>query len=289
MAGKKNRGASKRGKVSQAKILKDFLSAADTTQQKSQKNPQSTMPDTNPTAGSSSTRQNDTPTVDPFFLLEDLDVEVDADEANMATASGRGRKRARTRVSDAIRVFDNNTAEMQERAFAFTVLVDVSVLNPDWGIGHGANRPLILSHVDDLVMAFNKEGVSRFDLSHRLKASVPSATVEEILASLSEDETARIHSGRASVNRQGIFHLTWSNQWPRPILQAGQHRRAALLKRSGLSPDTISAPSELIEASVKLAPEQVSKYMLTLDSNYCGLLIFTRVTFFRGTFLRSQL
>src|SRR5436190_12978634 len=94
----------------------------------------------------------------PLASLENLDLAIDEDEANPAASSGRGRKRNKTQATEAIRTFDNDTAENQHKAFVFTARVDVAVRDPFWAIGLGANRPLIPGHVDDLVDSYRKHG-----------------------------------------------------------------------------------------------------------------------------------
>jgi len=106
--------------------------------------------------------------------------------------------------------------------------------------------------VDDLVQSYRQHGKKRFDPSHRLKASISTATFQKILYVLGPDHEKELRAGRSSVTESGIIFLDWdSSEWGRPTLQAGQHRRAALLKTERLSADITSSPPELVQASFK--------------------------------------
>lgn len=190
---------------------------------------------------------------DPWKAVCDIDQPI-GDDSSLTTRSTRGKKRARvgSGSAQATQVLDDTTASRRDKAFLFTARVDVAILNANWGTGHGANRYLRHDHVADLRQSFQDTRIRRVAPEHRLKASITATTFEKVITSVTSDTTklAMFESGKVAMSADKILFLDWDSSWPRPTLDAGQHRRAALLTLLGSTPHIKQSPIEILDVSI---------------------------------------
>ncbi|KAJ9301416.1 hypothetical protein DTO271G3_1551 [Paecilomyces variotii] len=127
------------------------------------------------------------------------------------------------------------------------------------------NRPLDQSHVVRLTHAFDKQGIHRFDPEHRMIASIPKAEARKIAQSMG------IKLGDMSGDSQFI---PCSEFQRRPVLEAGQHRRAAILRMNNLGPDETSGlevlpdesePNKPVRTLSSRSPEDLSTLFESLS------------------------
>ena len=108
--------------------------------------------------------------------------------------------------------------------------------DPYWGDGHDANRALLSSHVDRLITAFEQENIRRYDTDCRMKVSISSKLSDTIRDSLDKADQEKLKTSFNAAKYSELVHLQWNKDLQRPTLEAGQHRRAAILKMNGLNP-----------------------------------------------------
>jgi len=142
------------------------------------------------------------------------------------------------------------------QAYMGTVILNPIILNPNWGSGTGANRPINESNVNNLVNSF-KTTIRRWTPDTRMKASCSRESWGQVIeynqANSPHVSNVPLHlqdqarQGQWRYRRTDILEITWRqsdpaqgeeeedpDNTPRPILEAGQHRRAALMKYFGL-------------------------------------------------------
>jgi hypothetical protein len=124
-----------------------------------------------------------------------------------------------------------------------------------------ANRPLDHTHVDKLSHDF-EQSCQRFEPSHRLRASASRIVIDQLINSLPSGQqhsiklTSASHPNSYAVLDLGAFMA--ANQLKNEFrLDTGQHRRAAVLRMNGLSPE-VSAGVFLDHRHRLSDPEQKS-------------------------------
>jgi hypothetical protein len=117
-------------------------------------------------------------------------------------------------------------------------IVDLGCIDPNWGTGIDANRPIADAHVEALVKQLPKS-YRRYDTENRCQASAPKKVLEMLLASLSSKDKLKTKNISACnpqslpvINLQAVLRGVDPAQ--KPMLEAGQHRRAAVLKMNHL-------------------------------------------------------
>lgn len=117
-------------------------------------------------------------------------------------------------------------------------IVDLACLNPYWGKGLDANRSISARHVDSLVKELSKTD-RRYDPANRCQASVSAEVVKHILESLTVEEVEKSRNQSACqpadlpvLDLKDLFRDF--DHFPNLRLEAGQHRRAAVLKMANL-------------------------------------------------------
>jgi hypothetical protein len=177
----------------------------------------------------------------PFSDLQDIDIDTgsndDADpESNRISTRGRKKQAPKRKPTELTQVTSSQTSA-QTQAFLFVAVIDCAVLNPHWGEGYGANRAIIPSHVGKLLVSFEAEHIRRFDPDCRMKASVTLATSKKILDRLTDTQRETARTAHRGAGYLDYVHIEWdSKAWGRPTLEAGQHRRAAIMQMNGLDP-----------------------------------------------------
>jgi hypothetical protein len=177
----------------------------------------------------------------PFEAIQAL--EPSTGEAAAAADSSGNRVSSRGRKKAAVKPPPTELAQQtsdqvakQQAAYLFTAIVDCAILDPTWGFGHDANRSLLPDHIQRVLTAFSDEGIRRFEVECRMKASINSNLSTRIRASLSAADQRRLESGASATKQSDYVLLEWAHDWPRPTLEAGQHRRAAIMMMNGLDP-----------------------------------------------------
>lgn len=152
------------------------------------------------------------------------------------TGSGKGRRRQSSKAAKKPHELAQKTAKLPDqltRHYLFTAIVDAAVLNPFWGTGHAANRPLNQPHVDSLVATFATNTIHRFNKDHRMYASIPRKEADKLIETCPD-----IKKGDALTSSSRTLFVIKNEVWKtlgvRPTLEAGQHRRAAILAMNDL-------------------------------------------------------
>jgi len=149
-----------------------------------------------------------------------------------------------------------------DSAYLGTVRMNCVLLDPDWGSGTQANRPLNTRNVDSLVTSF-KTNIRRWAPGTRMKASCPISRWNQVLAfqqsqqNLTPPLQEQVRDARIKHLQDEISHITWRRRavqasdvngapsedvnhpdnTPRPTLESGQHRRAAIMRHLELEDD----------------------------------------------------
>lgn len=131
------------------------------------------------------------------------------------------------------------------QGLAMVAIVDIAALDPHWGTQLEANRPLIHQHVEKLIHDF-EQSLRRFDPENRVRASAHQAIIDRIKASVPESQRQKLlnYSARKPdeyciVDLSNIDTSMNVNDMVMPSklrLEAGKHRRAAIMKMNGISP-----------------------------------------------------
>lgn len=153
------------------------------------------------------------------------------------TDPGEERKNKRRSVGEPNTTPDLQTAAVRE-GIVLVAIVDLACLSPYWGRGLDANRSIIERHVESIC---NQLSVTdrRYDPNHRCQASAPEELLDTILASFSPEKLEMSRNLSACqpedlpvVNLTEMFKDR--DVFPTFTLEAGQHRRAAVLKMAHL-------------------------------------------------------
>ena len=112
----------------------------------------------------------------------------------------------------------------------FVAIVDLAKLDPDWGTGLNANRSLVDKHVDALVDQIMQSD-RRYEPANRCQGSAPDAVIEQLLEELDVEEVEYIENYQASQPNDLVVLDIPSGLIK---LEAGQHRRAAVLRLNKL-------------------------------------------------------
>jgi hypothetical protein len=93
--------------------------------------------------------------------------------------------------------------------------------------------------------------MNRFETEFRLKASIEKSTAELIQASMTNDEErALLLAGRTGTSGKDVLILRWDPSCPLPVLEDGQHRRAALLKLLNLTPNITHSAADIVKVRI---------------------------------------
>jgi hypothetical protein len=112
----------------------------------------------------------------------------------------------------------------------FVAIVDLAKLDPNWGTGLHANRSLVDKHVNALIQQI-KQSDRRYDQSNRCQASAPNAIINQLLERVTIEKQTLLVNYRSNKPEE----LLVIDVAPGTIkLEAGQHRRAAVLRLNGL-------------------------------------------------------
>jgi len=177
----------------------------------------------------------------PFSDLRSMKINTEDDndtepESNRISTRGR-KKQAPKRLATELRQVTSSQAAKQKQAFLFMAIIDCAVLNPHWGEGYGANRAIIPSHVGKLLTSFEMEKIRRFEPECRMMASVTPAIFKKILERLSDTQKEIAQKASTGASYGDYVHIEWDGDaWGRPTLEAGQHRRTAIMQMNGLDP-----------------------------------------------------
>lgn len=138
--------------------------------------------------------------------------------------------------SDAVvTIQEDEMASKLNATFLGTVVLSVRDLNPQWP--HSSNREVDWLHVRNLQNDF-KKGVRRYEPQSRLKATTTEADFAKILQVYKDNSDTEMdpkaikekcHTGKGSDFSDFVFVFELPDDITKPILQAGQHRRLALL------------------------------------------------------------
>ncbi|KAJ9311392.1 hypothetical protein DTO271D3_8369 [Paecilomyces variotii] len=110
----------------------------------------------------------------------------------------------------------------------------------------------------------DKQGIHRFDPEHRMMASIPKAEARKIA------QAVGIKIGDMS----GDLFIPRSEFQRRPVLEAGQHRRAAILRMNNLGPEETSGlevlpdesePNKPVRTLSSRSPEDLSTLFESLS------------------------
>lgn len=143
----------------------------------------------------------------------------------------RPNKRRSTQATETISLEPDLEAAKLSNGLRFVAIVDLAKHDPNWGTGLHANRSLVDKHVDAVIQQI-KQSDRRYDQSNRCQASASDAVLNQLLERVTIDKQALLDNYRANTPEE----LLVIDVAPGTIkLEAGQHRRAAVLRLNGLS------------------------------------------------------
>ncbi|GAD94394.1 hypothetical protein NFIA_024070 [Paecilomyces variotii No. 5] len=152
--------------------------------------------------------------------------------ADDSATDSKSRKRQRTGKIDQ---FTDIASAEARTILRFVAVVDVARLNPFWGYGVRANRALVESHVSALITTFTEKGIRRFDTDTRLRVAVPKQFLDAIMEDMDENNRSKARNFSATtITEYPVIDIgRFVEQGAVLRLEAGQHRRAAIMRMNG--------------------------------------------------------